>query len=133
MIKWVKTHQLAGSSSHKATIVFDGKDEFYGSFSDSDIKVLFSSGESADDLIKRIVEQNPKNTVIVVSDDKDIKLYSRALGASVLSVREFTASIDKKTRGVKGQNSKASDKYISLTQQDKINQEFQKIWIKSKQ
>ena len=98
------------------------------------VQVIFSRGESADDLIKKIVEQYPfKKNLVVVSNDKDIKLYVRALGAGVLSVKEFLGSDLKKSKGSsKGQSQPATGKHISLTDQARITKEMEGIWIKSK-
>ena len=118
-----------------ATIVFDGKSEFFGSIKDVDIKVIFSQDTPADDVIKRLVQQHPKKQWVVVSDDKDIRLYVRALGATVLGVREYLAKSQetkmKRARGLAGVD-KHSSKYLSLTTQATINQELEKIWIKPK-
>ena len=135
------------------TVVFDGKDvrhpfgdgeispndeviwrKFFGSHANSGVKAIFSKGQSADDLIKKMVEQSQtKKNLVVVSNDKDIKLYVRALGASVLSVQEFTMTPEKKIKQKSARLPQASEgKYVSLTQQDKINKELERIWIKSK-
>lgn len=130
MLNWISGYSPQGSSNNGVTVIFDGKEEFFGSHQSGSIKVIFSKGESADDLIKKMVEQYPfKKNVVVVSNDKDITLYVRALGAKVLSVKEFTVSLSKKpaTPVKKGSS---SSKYISLTDQAKINKEFERIWIK---
>ncbi len=96
------------------------------------MQVLFSKGQSADDLIKKIVEQYPlKKNLVIVSNDKDIKLYVRALGASVLSVKEFTMSVEKKSRPLSNDQKSeqaSANKYVSLTDQAKINKELKGIW-----
>ena len=116
------------------TIVFDGKEEFFGSHPSGSVKVRFSQGQSADDLIKRIVEQYPsKKSIVVVTNDKDIKLYVRALGAAVLSVKEFLGTAVKKSRPLSGQQKSSqatASKYVSLTDQAKINKELERLWIK---
>ncbi len=114
------------------TVVFDGKEEFSSFQSVHGIKVIFSKGESADDVIRNIVEASPKKKFVVVSNDKGIKFYVRALGAQVLSVQEFIGKIAKKSKMVSAGKQEKTSKYISLTQQAKITQEFEKIWIKSK-
>lgn len=124
-----------GNLANGVTVVFDGSQEFSGTQVIHGMKVVFSRGQSADELIKRIVEEYPKKSVVVVSDDKDIKLYVRALGASVLSVNDFKAKAVKKSRASfngQEQKDKAQGKNLSLIQQNKINIEFTKIWIKSK-
>ncbi len=117
------------------TVVFDGKSEFFGSHSSSIVRVIFSKDESADDLIKRMVEQYPfKKNLVVVSNDKDIKIYVRALGAAVLSVKEFTGvGLKESKQSFKEKSEQAvSSKYISLTDQARINKELEGIWVKPK-
>ena len=135
LIQWIKIHQPQGSLRNMTTIVFDGKSEFFGALKDSEVKVIFSQDRPADDVIKHLVQQNPKKRWVVVSDDKDIRLYVRALGAAILGVREYLAKSqetkikqEKQAAGI----DKHASKYISLTAQAIINQELEKIWIKPK-
>src|SRR5437763_1103195 len=89
MLSWIAASRPQGSPRNALTVVFDGSDEYFGSAQASGVRVVFSKGESADELIKRTVELAPKKDhYVVVSDDKGIKLYVRALGAAVLSVRQ---------------------------------------------
>ena len=135
LINWIQICRPQGSVNNSVTIIFDGKDEFFGSHVTSSVKVIFSKGrQSADDIIKKIIEQaSLKKSWAVVSDDKDIKFYVRALGANVLSVREFTKVSKvgegfKSSRAVYKHGAQAS-KYISLTNQVKITKELERIWI----
>jgi hypothetical protein len=120
------------------TVVFDGQPDQYsmfpGSYSEGsqksqDIRVIFSDGCSADDKIKLMVEEDAdKKNCVVVSDDKDIFLYARSLGARVMSVAAFTSV--RAPRGAapaRGQGSEG--KYIALSGQEKINKEFFRIWL----
>lgn len=83
-----------------------------------------------------MVEQYPhKKDVVVVSNDREITLYVRALGASVLSVKEFLGTAPKKTRALSGQERAAessAQKYVPLSEQAKINKELEHLWIKKK-
>ena len=109
------------------TVVFDGAE---GSSSlEGEIRVIFSDGCSADDKIKRMVEEMPaKKNCVVVTDDKDIFLYVRSLGAKVVSVAAFTSKSRKLyTRQDHG------GKYIPLSRQEKINKELRFLWLKEKQ
>ncbi|MBF0489731.1 MAG: NYN domain-containing protein [Candidatus Omnitrophica bacterium] len=132
LVNWIHHSAPQGSIQNGVTIVFDGKEEFFGSHESSSVRVIFTAGESADDLIKRIVEQYPaKKSLVVVSNDKDIKLYVRALGAAVLSVKEFMrTALEKKHQSSQWGSKEATSKYISLTDQARINKEFERIWIK---
>jgi predicted RNA-binding protein with PIN domain len=131
LLLWLTAARPQGSARNKVTVVFDGKSEHL-SFppASGEIRVVFTCQESADDYIKRLVEESgdPKKFV-VISDDKDIKLYVRALGAGVLSVREFAADLfQRKAGGVKAKPSAGSTKYITVTQANKINSELERVW-----
>lgn len=114
--------------NNQVTVVFDGHPDHFGSMSQGEIKAIFSDGCSADDKIKHMVEEdlNRKNCV-VVSDDKDIFLYARSLGARVMSVAAFTS----KPKGVRARQD-SGEKYITLSRQEKINKELARIWLKEK-
>jgi hypothetical protein len=128
-LRWIADSRPQGSVNNPVTVVFDGHPDHFGMSSQGEIRVIFSDGCSADDKIKRMVEEDTdaKNCV-VVSNDKDIFIYARSLGARIMSVESFTRS---KPSG----NSAREDtggKYISLSRQEKINKEFFSIWLKDK-
>lgn len=110
------------------TVVFDGHPDHFGGSSGQEIRVIFSDGCSADDTIKRMVEEDrdPKNCV-VVTDDKDIFIYARSLGARIMSVAVFTE--ERKTPPARPES---GGKYISLIRQEKINKELKDLWLKDK-
>ena len=92
---------------------------------------MFSQGQNADDCIKGIVERcgNPK-VLVVVSDDKGIALYVRALGSGILSVKEFAGQLFNASKQSNDGMGADINKKISLAQADKINKEFERRWIK---
>ena len=140
LLRWIADSRPQGSVNNQVTVVFDGHPdhinlsegnfpfEFQGT---APLKVIFSDGCSADDKIKLMVEEdgNPKNCV-VVSDDKDIYLYARSLGARVMSVSGFT-SVRAAFKAASG-GKDPGGKYISLSRQEKINKELARIWLKEK-
>ena len=131
LLNWIDIGRPQGSSQNTVTVIFDGKDEHFGSHGSGSSKVVFAKGQSADDLIKKIVELSPiKKKLVIVTNDKDIKLYVRALGASVLSVKDFTRVPLRHTKQGSKAHLEISEKNISLTQQAKINKELESIWIK---
>ncbi len=120
-----------GSVNNQVTVVFDGHtDHFCTTLSlQGDTRVIFSDGCSADDKIKSMVEEDlARKNCVVVSDDKDVFLYARSLGAKVMSVAEFTT----KNKGPQARQDPGG-KHISLSRQEKINKEFFKIWLGEKQ
>jgi predicted RNA-binding protein with PIN domain len=134
LLRWIGDSRPQGSVNNQVTVVFDGAE---GSCSlQGEIRVVFSDGCSADDKIKRMVEEMPaKKNCVVVSDDKDIFLYARSLGAKVMSVAAFTSVRAGRRDDVRARASLAptNEKYISLSRQEKINKELSGIWLKEKQ
>jgi len=137
LLRWISDSRPQGSVNNQVTVVFDGaegsnrlvlKPDTHSS-SQEEIRVIFSDGCSADDEIKRMVEEMPlKKNCVVVSDDKDIFLYARSLGAKVMSVAAFTS----KPGGLHTRQDPGG-KYISLSRQEMINKELFQIWLGEKQ
>jgi len=134
LIRFIEIHRPQGSLNNTVTIVFDGQAGMWGQPKSSDVKIVFSTGESADDYIKRAVSSSPhKKSMVVVTNDRDIKLYVRAQGARVKSVDEFLGRVNVFAAGKKGaaKNSQVTEdsKYISKTLEYKITTEFEQIWL----
>ncbi len=119
-------------------VVFDGyKDLSRQGSLPSEVDVVFSSKETADARIKRMVEvaSQPKN-LVVISDDREIAFFARQAGAHPMTVEEFLcrAPQARRLRGIAGKKTKGHieepDPKISYTAMQKINQEFSKIWLK---
>jgi predicted RNA-binding protein with PIN domain len=129
LLEFIKTGKLTGSLKNKITVIFDGYPTSDGcDYGGNDIEVIFSRKISADDKIKRIVEEsaNRKN-VVVVSDDREISFIVKSLGARCLGIEEFVGK-DEKSRGC--QKNDLLKPELSYTQIHKINQELSKIWLK---
>lgn len=126
LLEFIRKQRPQGSLKNKITVVFDGKGDFLPENTQSLPEVIFTRNETADDKIKKIVEgaKNPKE-LVVVSNDRDITLFSRRLGAKIQSVEEFLAS-KRKARA------KASDdiKNIPASAEFKITEELRKKWLK---
>jgi len=128
LLRWIADSRPQGSVNNQVTVVFDGHPDHFNALPVGEIKVIFSDGCSADDTIKRMVEDDgdPKNCV-VVSNDKDIFIYARSLGARIMSVTAFT----NKSKAAHGPQV-SGGKYISLSRQEKINKELIQFWLKEK-
>lgn len=132
-LEFIQDKQLAGSLRNKITVVFDGRDDvFYlPAYSDDTplIRIIFSKGETADDVILKILNNssNPKN-IVVVSDDRALSLSARSSGAQLMQVKEFLAKSDKH----RGDSINHSDHKLSVLQEKQINEELRKIWLKEK-
>jgi hypothetical protein len=120
------------------TVVFDGYPKYTGEKIDvADISVIFSRQDSADEKIKKIVENSGdfKNTV-VVSDDKEIRFFVKSIGAKVKGVEEFInpsnlPQVRFKRKGrLKGSEGDFPELELTYSQMQKINEELRKIWLK---
>jgi len=127
LLEFIRTNRLCGSSKNKITVVFDGyQDSRYPGYGEY-IEVIFSRKESADDAIKRLVQEwgNFKNTV-VVSEDKDIKFFVRSYGVKVEGVAEFFRL---KERAII-KSRELVEPQLTYTQMHKIDEELRRIWLK---
>ena len=127
LLEFIRINRLCGSRKNKVTVVFDGyPDSRYPGY-DEDMEVIFSRKESADDVIKRLVQEwgNFKNTV-VVSEDKEIKFFVRPYGVKVEEVAEFFRCKEKAVMKSK----ESIEPKLTYTQMHKINKELMQIWLK---
>jgi predicted RNA-binding protein with PIN domain len=126
LISFLRDRKPCGSINNKITVVFDGKDDVFYRQDKGAIEVVFARGESADERIKRMVEDlpNPKQAV-VVSDDKDIFLFIRSLGARPMGVLEFLDKGQPKAKSIR-LHPKAG---VTHQQAARINEELKKIWL----
>ena len=69
-------------------VIFDGKAEVDDSYrrENLDIRVVYTKDESADDYIKSMIEKskNPK-TIVVATDDREVKDFARIHGCQHIS------------------------------------------------
>ena len=73
----------------KITVVFDSKEEIFPYPAlPSRIKVLYSNGETADNLIEKIVKDE-KNETLVVTSDNELKRRVKEKGAEVIGSSTF--------------------------------------------
>jgi len=127
-----------GSSNNKVTVVYDGVAGLYSDIRISGgIKTLFSQSGSADDKIKQVVDRaHRKNGIVVVSDDRSLRYYVRALGAQVLGVKAFLSqavpAVGKAPRGRIPARKARTGKYIPKTLESAINKEMHQVWLDKK-
>ncbi len=129
LLERIRSQGLCGSLKNRVTIVFDGFPGTGGAVPlRGTIETVFSGEKSADDVIKRMVEQsgNPR-TVIVVSDDREIAFYVKAAGAHCLGVEEFIGA--KKKRTLREETLSAPKSDLTYTQMARINSELKKLWL----
>jgi len=147
LVRFVEASRPQGSSRNSITIVFDGKADIWGGESSGEVRVLFSRGigargmssESADDLIKDIVERaETPGEIVLVTDDRDLGSFCRANGAQLWSVKQFLAQA-RKTGAIlktgirfksKATRTDASEKEVlSDRTANQINAELSKLWL----
>jgi predicted RNA-binding protein with PIN domain len=122
---FIESQKPQGSQRNKITVVFDGKSDVGPFPKPHSIAVIFSQDKSADDEIKAIVEKTPhRATLVVVSDDRNLKLDCRALGARIISVQEFLS----KPKTIIKHNEERKD--IPFDVEYKINKELGRLWLK---
>jgi predicted RNA-binding protein with PIN domain len=128
LLRYIEENHLTGSGKNTVCIVFDKYPSAKNPMTpDYGTRIVFSGDESADERIKRMVEDssNPK-TVVVVTDDRQIQWYVRSAGAVVMGVEEFLANAPKKHPS----QGKDSDLKLSAEAENLINREFRDIWLK---
>ena len=125
----IRRNSLTGSVKNKVTVVFDGYPpggEDQPAEGDHE-RVVFSRVISADEKIKKIVEESAgRKEIVVVSDDKEIIFYIKSLGARAMGVEEFLKS---KSSFRKSQKNQPESK-LSFEQMRQVDQELKGIWLK---
>ena len=131
LVRLVETGGFCGSPRNQVTVVFDGQAGIISPEKTSGVKVVFSSGETADDLIRRLVENaENKKSVFVVTDDKALGQSIKGLGAKVLSVKDFFGkSQEKNSKALKAKKA-SEEKDLSTVAEFKINDELKKVWFR---
>ena len=130
LIRLIESFRPQGSLNNQVTVVFDGRPGRSLPPESPEVRVIFTYDESADDKIKRMVQDSSaRRTMIVVTDDREIRFFVKSLGAQVLGSAEFLERL-KPPRGVV----RLKDDYekISGEQEKMINQELSGIWLRKK-
>jgi len=118
---------LCGSENNRAWVIFDGyPDSALNNLSSEGLNILFSSDQSADEKIKKILE-NAGNTrnFVVVSDDKEIISFARLYRAKALSVEKFVT-----VKTLKPGARDMGESKIGFSAMHKINEELRRLWLK---
>jgi predicted RNA-binding protein with PIN domain len=127
LLDFINQHKLCGSLNNKITIVFDGYPDRYCHKEDKFADIIFSRSHTADEKIKEILEGSPfPKSIIVVSDDKQVKFFAQACGARAIGVEEFIPLKDKAVR----RQDDLTRIELTYAQMHKINEELKRIWLK---
>jgi len=132
LIHYFEIYRPQGSIKNKVTIVFDGRSEVklpsQRKLQKTNMEIIFSQDETADEKIKKLVSHmpNPKQ-VIVVTDDRELREAVKTYGVEVISVKELT---QKKFPPSDEINIKAK---TTLTEKEaeKITEELEQIWLET--
>ena len=129
VLSFIRTNRLTGSPKNRIILIFDGFPPQSAVNQDfSDAAIIFSRKISADEKIKKLVEEaaNHKN-IHVVSDDKEISFMVKSLGARSIGIEEF---INAKEKSKNCQKKDLIKPELNYSQIHEINQEMSKIWLK---
>ncbi len=127
-LRYLRLKNLTGSLKNKVYVVFDGYPERGAPPGTTGIEAFFSYDESADDVIRRLVEKSArKKELIVVSDDREVRFFAKSAGASVQGVEEF---IGHKERTARPGSQEAPETKVSYSQMERINKELRERWLK---
>ncbi|MEW5894219.1 MAG: NYN domain-containing protein [Candidatus Omnitrophota bacterium] len=130
LVDMIRRERLCGSSRNKVTVIFDGRNDVWGSLRQDAVKTVFTNGGSADDLIRRIVEDEPNaKNLVIVTDDKELASYIGKLNARVMGVNDFLYPSLRRNESARKKGQESS-KMISYQSQKKITEELEKIWLK---
>jgi len=130
LLRYLEDGNFCGSPKNQMTVVFDGQPGIWYPKKASAIKAVFSSKETADDLIKRMTEgAKNKKSLYVITDDKALGQSIRGLGAKTLSIKDFFGRMNQGPRVSPKGKVDSGEKDISKVTEFKINDELKKIWI----
>jgi predicted RNA-binding protein with PIN domain len=125
------SRRLTGSSKNRVIVVFDGYPDAGGGDSMDSIDVVFSRDETADDRIRQLLEHTvAARTCIVVSDDREIRMFARMAGAQTIGVEEFIGRGKKNSVVSARQRQEKEDSKLNYSQMEKINKELREKWLK---
>lgn len=125
LVRFLKIRRPQGNNP--VTVVFDGIEGGFYCRDISNIEVIFSSHQSADDRIKRMVERspNPKN-MVVVTNDREIRSFAEDHRAQIKKVEEFLAKFNPKSANPRSDDNKA----LSPQKASEITEEMKRVWLK---
>ena len=128
-IHFLETERPQGSRRNKVTVVFDGHPDVYAPHINSEIEIIFSRGESADEKIKKMMESLQQKNLVVVTDDNEVKYMAKIQGVKVAGTREFLAKKIRKESNLAKEEEKINPETSSAIA---ITKELARIWLQNK-
>lgn len=136
LINFLDAQRPQGSTRNPVTVVFDGRDDIFWPEPPGEIRVLFSRGESADELIKRLIEDaSAPRTFVLVSNDRQLQQHARQHEAGIMPVEDFIArgaSCRRAAVARKSASAGEEGKVISEVFRARVNREFEGLWLKDR-
>lgn len=126
-IRFLEEKRLFGSRNNRVIVIFDGKEDVFVMKEYSEIKVIFTKGETADEKIKKMIEKSmDKKNLVVISNDNEIKYFAKIQGVKTMSAEEILAKIIRKKKEIE------EDKKIvpETLEGIRITKELEKIWLR---
>ncbi len=123
LLRYIKSRRLSGSQNNKVTVVFDGFYDLHEPFGEREYQVIFSGEKSADQIIiEKLGRFKNKSEVVVVTDDRQIRIAARMQGARCWKVEEFIRPKKQPATGEKR-------KKFGASLEKEITEEMKKIWL----
>jgi predicted RNA-binding protein with PIN domain len=138
LARLIRERRPHGRGQNSITVVYDGQEGISPSIGpddiSTDVRVIFTRGGSADDHIRRCVEDAADPRVIIcVTDDRELAFACRHRGAQIWSVAEFAAQVYKADRPAHRAGPGESDgKALAQTAANRIDREFSALWLRKK-
>ncbi len=135
LLKRIETLRPQGSRANTVTVVFDGQEDVGGpsaAVRPSGVRVVFSVRESADAWIKERISELPrKREVMVVTADRALAHYVRALGAGTEVPEAFWARAwrGRGRGGLDPSSGRAVERRLSKTREYEITRELREVWL----
>lgn len=132
-LAYLENRRPQGSLRNRLIVVFDGSADVLSCRNDCSFEIIFTKGETADDAIRKIVDEaaRPK-TMIVVTDDKELARGVRCRGAQVMDTRQFLK--EQKPRHNIPRRRPESDVVpeLNIVEREAITRELAAVWLKKK-
>lgn len=123
LLRYIKSRGLSGSRTNKVCVVFDGFFDLREALEEKEYQVIFSGEKSADQvIIEKLGRFKNKSEVVVVTDDRHIRIAARMQGARCRKVAEF---IRPKQRAAPGEEGKS----FGTSLEKEITEEMRKVWL----
>lgn len=129
-IRFIEEERICGSKNNKITVVFDGRENVFVLRKFSNIEVIFTKGETADEKIKKMVAKSlNKKNLVVITNDNEVKYFAKIQGVKTIGAEEFLEKVKKrKEKFSSGDKKIEADTRLGM----EITKELERLWLKKK-